>query len=162
MHIGRADEIAMTAKAAGAARPVSVLGLRTMPTCRTPARWAWFGVGEAQDVGPLGLVCGIVDIFAVLPQGHALVMVASLVPLPHAMRVADEEHPHLVLDAEVDDMPCGSRIRRWARRRCLFLARCRFFQRRECFVQRLCFLASRPDCLARCRLRAPRPRLRSW
>src|SRR5260370_31015402 len=37
-----------------------------------------------------------------------------------------------------------SRIRRSARRHCLFLARCSFFHRREYFLQRDCFLAILP------------------
>src|SRR5258706_4883557 len=44
----------------------------------------------------------VVNVFAVFPQGHALIVVASSIPITHAVRVADEETPYLVLDAEVD------------------------------------------------------------
>src|SRR5260370_8908197 len=52
-----------------------------------------------------------------------------------------------------------SRIRRSARRHCLFLARCSFFHRREYFLQRDCFLAILPRCCLRCPFtqRIPRP-----
>lgn len=47
----------------------------------------------------------IVDILAVFPPGHALVVMASFVLLPHPVRVADEESTDLVLFAEVNDLP---------------------------------------------------------
>ncbi len=47
----------------------------------------------------------IVDILAVFPLGHALVVMASFVLLPHPVRVADEESTDLVLFAEVNDLP---------------------------------------------------------
>ncbi len=47
----------------------------------------------------------IVDILAVLPLGHALVMMASFVLLPHAMRVADEEGANLLLLTKLDHLP---------------------------------------------------------
>ena len=105
MHIDRADEITMSREPAGAARPGSALGLVTMPADRTPARGASFGAGEAQDASLFCFVTEIVDVLAVFPAGHALIMMASGISIAHAVRVADEERTDLVLDAEVNDLP---------------------------------------------------------
>ncbi len=105
MHIDRAHQIAVANKAAGAARPSSAFGLVTMPTDWTPARCASFGAGEAQDAGLCGFVAEVGDILAVFPAGHALVVMPAIVSRAHTMWVADEERSHLVLDAEVDDLP---------------------------------------------------------
>jgi len=107
MHIDRANEVTVARKAAAAADPISSLGLLTMPAARTPARCASFGAGEAQDAGLHGFVGEVVDIAAVFPQGHPLVVMSAGVLGADAMRVADEERSHSVLDAEVDDRPGG-------------------------------------------------------
>ena len=49
----------------------------------------------------------VVDVLAVLPLRHALVVVASFVLLPHAVRVADEEGINLLLYAEVKHLARG-------------------------------------------------------
>ncbi len=105
MHIDRADEIAVSDKPAGATRPLSVLGLVFVPASGTPATGSSFGAGEAQDAGLFCFVTEVVDILAVLPQRHALVVVPALVRLSDAVRIADEESSYLVLNAEVDHGP---------------------------------------------------------
>jgi hypothetical protein len=105
MHIDRADEIAVTDKPAGAADPVSVPGLMTMPAAGTPATCSSFGAGRARDAGLFGFVRQIVKIFAVFSPCHALVVVPALVLLADAVRIADEESSYLVLHAEVDHCP---------------------------------------------------------
>jgi hypothetical protein len=107
MHIDRANQVAVASKAAGAARPIAVLGLVTMPTAGTLARCASFGAGKARDMGSFGFVREVIDILAVFPQGHPLVVMASGIPIAHAMRIADEEGTYFVLDAEINDLPSG-------------------------------------------------------
>ncbi len=104
MHIDRANEVAMASKPADAARPGSASGLVTMPTYRTPATRSSFRAGEAHDVGSFGFVGEVVDIFAVFPTGHPLIVMASSSRVAHAMRVADEEHPYLSLNTKVDHL----------------------------------------------------------
>ena len=105
MHIDRPDEIAVTGEAAGTACPVSVLGLVSVSTSGTPARCSSFGAGEARDVSVFAFVGEIVNVFAVFPQRHALVVVSATRTGAHALRIADEEAPHAPLHAEVDDGP---------------------------------------------------------
>jgi hypothetical protein len=105
MHIDRPDEIAVTGEAAGTACPVSVLGLVGLSTSGTSARCSSFGAGEARDVSEFAFVGEIVHVFAVFPQRHALVVVPATRTVAHAMWIADEEAPHLLLHAEVDDGP---------------------------------------------------------
>src|SRR5215472_9655130 len=95
----------MAAKTTDSACPSSAFGLVCMPTCRTPARCASFGAGKAHDVSGFGFVSEIVDIFAVFPAGHPLVVMPAGIPIAYPMRVADEEHPDLVLNTEVDHLP---------------------------------------------------------
>jgi hypothetical protein len=107
MHIDRPHEVTMSREPAGAAYPVSVLGLVTMPTTRTLARCSSFGGGRARDVSSFGFVGEVVDVFAILPPSHPLVVMASPILLPHTLRIPDEERPDPPLHTEVDDLPCG-------------------------------------------------------
>jgi|SRR5215469_12955535 len=107
MHIDRANKIAMAAKPTDSADPVSLSGLVFMPTDRTPATCSSFRAGEAHDMGSFGFVGEVVDIFPIFPQGHPLVVMASLVALAHAMRIADEERANFVLNTEVDHLSRG-------------------------------------------------------
>ncbi len=107
MHIDRANEVTVPCEPTGAARPGSPFGQISMPADRTPAAGSSFGAGEAQDAGLFGFVGEVVDIAPVFPQGHALVMMSSGVPVAHAVRVADEEASHLVCNAEIDHLPRG-------------------------------------------------------
>jgi len=49
----------------------------------------------------------IVDILAVFPLRHTLVVVASFALLPHAVRIAYEEGAYLVLYTKVDHLSRG-------------------------------------------------------
>jgi hypothetical protein len=107
MHIDRAHEIAMTAKPAATTGPVSSPGLVFVPANRTPARCSSFGAGEARDAGLFGFMGEVVDVAAVFPQGHTVIVISAGAPVAHAVRVADEERSHVLFDAKVDDLPCG-------------------------------------------------------
>ena len=103
MHIDRANKVTVVCESAGAACPSSAFGLVFVPAAGTPARCSSFGASEAQDAGLFRFVGQVVDVLAVLPQGHALVVVPAGVTVAHAVRVADEERADLVLDTEVDE-----------------------------------------------------------
>ncbi len=107
MHIDRADEITVAREPAGAARPSSLLRLVTMLTAWTVAACSSFAASEARDAGLLRFMRQVVDILAVFPLSHALVVVSAPAFAADAMRVSDEEGSHLVLDAKVDYPPRG-------------------------------------------------------
>ena len=107
MHIDGPDQVTMAGKTAGAADPISVLGLMTMPASGTLATCSSFGASEARDVSLFGFVGEIIDVFAILPQGHAAVMMAATITGTHPMRIADEERSDLVGDTKGDDLPGG-------------------------------------------------------
>jgi hypothetical protein len=105
MHIDRTYQVTMTCEPAGEARPISPSGLVAMPAARTPAAGSSFGAGEARDAGLLGFVHEVGDVLAIFPQRHPLVMIPPARTVAHAVGVADEEASHLLIDAEVDDLP---------------------------------------------------------
>ena len=107
MHIHRANEITVAAKAALAARPVSASGLVLVPAPRTPAAGSSFGAGRARDAGLFRFVREVVDVTAVFPLRHAAIMVTAGVSIADAVRVADEERPDAPLETEVDDLVGG-------------------------------------------------------
>jgi hypothetical protein len=107
MHIDRADEITMAREPASAAGPISAFGLLCMPASGTLATCSSFGAGEARDVSLFRFVGEIVDILAILPQRHALIVVSAVISIADTMRIADEERSDLLLDTKVDDLSCG-------------------------------------------------------
>ncbi len=107
MHVDRADEVAVAAKAALAARPSSSFGPVTMPAPRTPTRGPSFGAGRARDASLFRFVGQVIDVLAVLPPGHPLVVVSPFAIPSNAVRVADEEHSYSILDAKVDHVAGG-------------------------------------------------------
>src|SRR5260370_21588310 len=106
MHIHTTDHIAMPHKSTLPALPYPASGLVFMPAYRTLAARSSFRASEALDAGLLAFVGEIIDIFAVLPLRHALIVMASFVLLPHAMRVANEERANLLTLAKLDHLSC--------------------------------------------------------
>ena len=104
MHIDRTHEITVALETAGAANPISAFGLVFMPAYRTPATGSSFGAGEAHDVGLFRFVREVVDILAIFPQGHPLVVVPSAIMGTDPMRVANEERANVVFLTEIDDL----------------------------------------------------------
>jgi hypothetical protein len=49
----------------------------------------------------------VVDVFAILPTRHPLVVMASPIFLPDALRIPDEERPDPLLHTEGDDLASG-------------------------------------------------------
>ena len=104
MHIDRPNKVSMSGEAASAAYPISPFGLLFLSTSGTLARCSSFGASEAQDVNEFGFVGEIVDVFAVLPAGHTLVVMPAFVMLAYAVRITDEEAPHRMLNTKVYDL----------------------------------------------------------
>ncbi len=105
MHIDTADNVTMACEATFSACPISSLGLVFMPTYRTLAACASFGASEAHDVSLFGFLREVVDILAVFPQGHPLVVVTARITVAHTMGImgiANEERSNLMFLAEVD------------------------------------------------------------
>lgn len=107
MHSDRTNQVPVPGKLADAARPISSLGLVFVPTRRTPARCSSFRTGEAHDVSSFAFVSQVVDVLAIFPQGHTLIMVSAIVLVADPMRVANEEGPNLLFDTEVDHFTSG-------------------------------------------------------
>jgi hypothetical protein len=107
MHIDRAHEVAMPAKPADAARPISAFGLVLVPAAGTSATGSSFGAAEARDASLFGFMREVVDVLAVFPQRHTVVMMASFILTADAVRVADEERANLLFNAEVDHLASG-------------------------------------------------------
>lgn len=107
MHIDRAHQITVSREAAGTADPISAFGFLFLPTARTLATCASFGASEARDASLLRFVREIVDVFAIFPQGHALIMMSASIPIAYAMRIANEEPSHLVLYTKANDLAGG-------------------------------------------------------
>src|SRR5215467_14211723 len=88
-----------------AAAPSSPFDFLFPAACRTLARCSPLRTSEAHDAGQLCFIDEIGDVLAILPLRHALIMMASVVVLAHAKRIANEESTNLVLLAESDDLP---------------------------------------------------------
>ena len=77
MHIDRTDKIAVADKATLLTSPNPAFRLVLLSTSGTLATCSSFGASEAQDAGLFCFVTEVVDIFAVLPQRHALIVVPA-------------------------------------------------------------------------------------
>src|SRR6266567_494232 len=95
----------MTCEPTGAAKPYSAFRLMCMPTARTLTRCSSFRASEARNVSLFSFVGQVVDVLAIFPQGHALIMVSAIISIAYPVRIADEQRSHLVLNAKVDDLP---------------------------------------------------------
>ncbi|CAI9084955.1 protein of unknown function [Candidatus Methylacidiphilum fumarolicum] len=76
-----------------------------MAAFRTPAGGAALVPGEARDAGLLRLLHQIVQILAVFPLAHPLVVTASASASTHPIRVAGEDGLNSMIQAEVHDLP---------------------------------------------------------
>lgn len=106
MHIDRTHQVPMPRELTNTS-PISTFGLVFVPTYRTLARGSSFGASEAHDVSGFGLVREIGDIFAIFPQGHALIVVSATVLVADPMRISNEKGSNLVLHTEVDHLASG-------------------------------------------------------
>ena len=104
MHIDRTDQVPVPGKLAFSAYPISAFGFVFVPTSRTPARGSSFGAGEAQDAGLVCFMSQVVDIPAIFPKRHALVVMPSFILIAYPMGIADEERPDLVFYTKVDHL----------------------------------------------------------
>ena len=102
MHVHRAYQISVTGKLANLADPLPVLGLMFVPTVGTPAAGSSFGTGEARNVGLLTFVSQIINVLAIFPQGHPLIVVPAMVLVTDTVRIANEEGAYLLFNTKVD------------------------------------------------------------
>ncbi len=102
MHIRCTHQISMTGKLAGVARPISVLGLMEVSTIGTPARCASFRASEARYVDGSTFVGEVINVLAIFPQSHTLIMVPAFVLVADPMRITNEEGPNLLLHTKID------------------------------------------------------------
>jgi len=107
MHIDRTNQIPVPGELAFAAHPIAAFGFVLMPTCRTATRCSSFRTGGAHDVDSLRLVSEIINVFAIFPQSHTLIVVSAIVLIAHSMRVANEEAFYLMLNTEIDHFASG-------------------------------------------------------
>jgi len=103
MHIDRPHEIAVAAKPAATADPISSFGFMLMLASGTPAAGASFGAGRARDASLLRFMREVIKVFAVFPLRHAAIVMPATIVGADAVRIADEERADVVLNAEVDD-----------------------------------------------------------
>ena len=105
MHVHASYNVPVAYKATAPTGPVASFRLLLPVASRTVATGSPLTATEARDANLFTLVLQIVLILAVFPLRHALVVVASLVFLAHAMRIAHIERLHPCLLAEVDHLP---------------------------------------------------------
>jgi len=77
VHVDPADYIPVALKATCRAPPVPPPGLVAMAATGTPAGRTSFVPGEAHDAVFFRLLLQVIDVLAVLPLAHALVVVAT-------------------------------------------------------------------------------------
>ena len=107
MHVHGAYQVSVSLETASLAVPLPVSGLVCMPTVGTPARCSSFRASEAHNMGLLCFVGEVVDILAIFPQGHPLIVVSALLLAAHPMRIANVECANVVFDAEIDHLVGG-------------------------------------------------------
>ncbi len=107
MHIDTANQVTVARKPALLAAPNPAFGFVLMSTSGTLARCSSFGASEAQDAGLFRFVGEIINVFAIFPQGHALMVVSAIIAIAHAVRITNEERSHLVLYTEVNHLARG-------------------------------------------------------
>ena len=90
VHIHRAYDIPVAFKATGLAPPVSPFGLVTVAAYGTPAGRASFVPSEAHDAVLFGLLLQVINIPAVLPLAHALIVVTPGVLASYPVWIADK------------------------------------------------------------------------
>src|SRR5205823_9709281 len=94
-------------EAALLAVPLPVFRLVFMPTSGTLAACSSFRAREARDVSLLCLVSEIGEVFAIFPEGHALIMMPSVLFVADPMGIANKEGANLLFHTEVHHSPRG-------------------------------------------------------
>lgn len=107
MHVHRTYQVSVSLEPTDFAGPLPVFRLLFMPAARTLTRCASFRASEARDVGLFGFVAEIVNILAIFPQRHPLMVVSAVVVVTHTMRIPNEERTDVLLHTEVDHFAGG-------------------------------------------------------
>lgn len=104
VHVDRAYDVPVAYKSTGLASPVPPSGLVTMAAYGTPAGRTTLIPGEAHDAVLFRLLLQVIDVPAIFPLAHALVVVAATVFSPNTIRVADEHRFHSMFLTKIHDL----------------------------------------------------------
>ena len=104
MHVDAANQVPVSFEATLRTGPVSAFGFVAMAAYRTPGARSPLRPGEARYAGLFTLVRQIVDVLAILPLTHALIVFPAATTLAHAIRIADEQAGHGMGPAELDHL----------------------------------------------------------
>src|SRR5579872_3238758 len=107
MHIERPDQVTMSLETTQFAVPLPIPRLVLMPTTRTLATCSPFGASEARDVSLFTFMGQVVDVLAIFPQSHPLVMMMPIVTVAYPVWIAHEERSYLLLNTESYHLTCG-------------------------------------------------------
>ena len=107
MHIDGPHKVPMSLETTLLTGPLPIARLVLMPTGRTPAAGSSFGAGEARHVSLFAFVREIIHVFAIFPQGHALVVVSPVILMTDPMGITNEERSNLFFYAEVNHLSRG-------------------------------------------------------
>ncbi|KIE57708.1 hypothetical protein A946_11790 [Methylacidiphilum kamchatkense Kam1] len=105
VHVYSAHDIPVAFKSTGFASPDPPFGLVAMAAYGTPAGRTSFAPGEARDAVLFRLLFQILDILAVLPLAHTLIVVASSMLAANPVRVSDKKGFDATVLAEVHHRP---------------------------------------------------------
>ncbi|HLY26176.1 MAG TPA: hypothetical protein VKQ72_07540, partial [Aggregatilineales bacterium] len=100
MHIHAPHDVSVASKTTASAGEHSPARLSTFPTGRTRAAGSALTAREARHVGLLAFLLQVVDVFAIFPAGHALVVMPPCILLAHPVRIADEDRLDVFLLTE--------------------------------------------------------------
>ena len=101
MPIERPYQVTMSLETTVFAVPLPITRLVLMPTTRTLANCSSFGASEARDVSLFAFMGQVVDILAIFPQSHPLVMMTPIVTGAYPVWIAHEERSYLLLNTEI-------------------------------------------------------------
>ena len=109
MHVDCAYDIPVAFESTGFASPVPPFGLMAMAAYGTPAGRTTLIPGEAHDAVLFRLLLQVIDILAVLPLAHALVVVTTTLFATHSIRITHEYGLYSVVFAKIH-YPPGSLV----------------------------------------------------
>lgn len=107
MHIDTANKVTMSCEPTDLAMPLPITRLVFMPTPRTLATGSSFRASEARNVSLFAFMREVIDVLAIFPQGHPLIMMPSVIVMAYAVRIANKERTDLVGNTEVHHLPAG-------------------------------------------------------
>jgi hypothetical protein len=104
VHVDAADQIAMVAQSTPLADPVPAGRFMLMAAFRTAGTGSPFRPAEARNAGMFTLVLEVLDVLAIFPLGHPLVMFSTTWLIAYPIWIPNIEIRYLVCLAEVDHL----------------------------------------------------------